>query len=184
MKTLSAAFLGLASVGLLSASGAHAADGTITITGQVVDSSCAIAVNGGTGDATVVLPSVSKTTLANPDDVAGSTAVNMTLSGCPATGSVRAYFEALNVDQSTGHLINTASATPAENVQVQVTNASGSAIDLRTNDNSTNSFVAFTDDGAGVGTANLQYGVQYIATGGAATAGQVETQLVYSLDYQ
>ncbi|WP_339511789.1 fimbrial protein [Pseudomonas sp. RL_15y_Pfl2_60] len=180
MKTLSAAFLGLASVGLLSASGAYAADGTITITGQVVDSSCDIAVNGATGDATVVLPSVSKTTLANPGDTAGATSVSMSLTGCPATGSVRAYFEALNVDQATGYLTNTAAATPAENVQVQVTDASGTGIDLRTNDN--NNFVDFTDD-AGVGTANLEYGVQYVATD-AATAGQVETQLVYSLDYQ
>ncbi|ARU88552.1 fimbrial protein [Pseudomonas sp. M30-35] len=180
MKTLSAAFVGLFGVGLLSTTGAYAADGTITITGEVVDSSCDVAVNGATGDATVVLPSVSKTALANPGDTAGATSVNLSLSGCPATGSVRAYFEALNVDQGTGYLINTASVTPAEGVQVQVTDANGTGIDLITNTN--NQYVAFTDT-AGVGTADLQYGVQYVATG-TATAGQVETQLVYSLDYQ
>lgn len=153
---------------------------TITITGQVVDAACDISVNGATGDSTVVLPSVGKNSLVNPGDTAGSTAVSMSLSGCPDTGGVRAYFEALNVDQSTGHLLNT-SATPADNVQVQVTNAVGTGIDLRTNTD--NDFVNFTDDGAGAGTADLQYGVQYVATG-AATAGQVETQLTYSLDYQ
>ena len=66
------------------------------------------------------------------------------------------------------------------NVQVQVTDPSGAGIDLRTNTN--NNFVSFIDN-AGTGSADLQYGVQYVATG-ASTAGQVETQLTYSLDYQ
>lgn len=176
-KVIFAAVSGFALMGAQSAS---AADGTITITGQVIDAGCDISVNGATGDSTVVLPAVSKNILANPGDTAGNTAVNLSLSNCPATGGVRAYFEALNVDQATGHLLNTA-ATPADNVQVQVTDAAGTGIDLRTN--TTNDFVNFTDDGGGVGTADLQYGVQYVATG-ASTAGQVETQLTYSLEYQ
>lgn len=176
-KVIFAAVSGLA---LLGAQSATAADGTITISGQVIDAGCDISVNGGTGDSTVVLPSVSKNTLANPGDTAGNTTVSLSLSGCPDTGGVRAYFEALNVDQSTGHLLNTA-ATPADNVEVQVTDAAGTGIDLRTN--TTNNFVNFIDGGAGTGTADLQYGVQYVATG-AATAGQVETQLTYSLEYQ
>lgn len=172
-------FAAMSSVALLGAQGAFASDGTITITGLVTDSVCDISVNGGTSDSTIVLPTVSKSVLAAPGNVAGNTAVNMALSNCPTTGGVRAYFEALNVDQATGYLKNT-SATPASNVQVQVTDPSGTGIDLRTNTN--NSFVSFIDN-AGVGSANLQYGVQYVATG-ASTAGQVETQLTYSLDYQ
>ncbi|RMH82372.1 type 1 fimbrial protein [Pseudomonas sp. AOB-7] len=166
--------------GLVGSFGASASDGTITIMGEVVDASCDISVNGGTADATVVLPTVSKTVLAAPGDVAGATAVNLALTNCPVSGSVRAYFEAHNVDQATGYLRNNAAATPAGNVQVQVADAAGSGIDLR--DNVGNTFVAFTDDG-GVGSANLNYMVQYIATG-ASTAGLVETALVYSLDYQ
>ncbi|MFI8482757.1 fimbrial protein [Pseudomonas sp. NPDC078700] len=171
---------GLAGIAIFGAAGAFASDGTITISGQVVDTSCDISINGGSGDTTVVLPSVSKTNLANAGDVAGSTSVSLSLTGCPATGSVRAYFEAQNVDQATGYLQNNAVDTPATNVQVQVTDTSGAAIDLRNNSN--NNFVAFTDD-AGDGTADLNYAVQYVATG-ASTAGQVETALVYSLDYQ
>lgn len=176
-KVIFAAVSGLA---LMGAQNATAADGTITIRGQVIDAGCEITVNGGTSDSTIVLPAVSKTILVNPGDTAGNTTVNLSLSNCPNTGGVRAYFEALNVDQSTGHLLNTA-ATPAGNVQVEVTDAAGTGIDLRTN--TTNDFVNFVDGGAGTGTAVLQYGVQYVATG-AATAGQVETQLTYSLDYQ
>lgn len=177
-KFMLTAMAGMAIVG---ASGAFAADGTITITGQVVDASCDVSVNGNVGDATVVLPSVSKIALANAGDVSGSTPVSLSLSGCPAAGSVRAYFEAQNVDQATGNLKNNASGTPATNVQVQVTDSSGAEIDLR--DNTNNNFVDFTDDGDGNGTANLDYAVQYVATG-AATAGAIDTALVYSLDYQ
>lgn len=178
MKTLSAACIGLVSAGLLCASGAYASDGTITITGQVTDSSCNIAVNGATGDATIVLPTVSTTVLASDGDTAGSTSMNMALTGCPtaAGGLVRAYFESANVDVGTGNLKNTATGTPATNVQVQVTNATGAVIDLATNDNNTSVDMS-------TGDANLQYFVQYYATG-ASTAGPVETALVYSLDYQ
>lgn len=179
MKTLSAACIGLVSAGLLCASGAYASDGTITITGQVTDSSCNIAVNGATGDATIVLPTVSTTVLANDGDTAGATAVSMSLTGCPSGQGVRAYFESTNVDQATGYLKNTATGTPAENVQVQVTDTSGNDIDLRSNATTNNNYVATETDGS----ANLEYGVQYIATG-ASTAGPVETALVYSLDYQ
>lgn len=167
---------------LLAASGAFASDGTITITGQVTDSSCNIAVNGGTADYTVTLPTVSKDVLASDGAVAGASAISFSLSGCPASGAVRAYFEPTNVDPSTGNLLNNA-ASPADNVQVQVLNQSGTAIDLR--DNSNNPFTNFIDDGSGTsGTADFTYSAQYIAVGGAAAAGQVDTALVYTLDYQ
>ncbi|MGL6152963.1 MAG: fimbrial protein [Aeromonas sobria] len=173
-------FFAVSGLALMGAQYATAADGTITISGQIVDVGCDISVNGGNSDSTVVLPTVSKNALANPGDIAGSTAVNISLNSCPESGGVRAYFEALNVDQSTGHLLNTAAGTPAGNVQVKVTDAAGTGIDLRTN--TTNNFVNFIDGGSGTGTAELQYGVQYVSTG-TATAGRVETQLTYSLEY-
>lgn len=176
MKTLSAAFWGLVSVGLLSTSGAYASDGTITITGNVLDTTCTVSVNGGGSDATIVLPTVSKTALTGPGDIAGTTDMNLNLSGCPDTGSVRAYFEATNVSQSTGNLFNTAT-NPADAVQVQVMNSDGTKIDLR--NNNTNEFVAFS----GTGTAVLFHSVAYVAIGPAG-AGAVESQLIYSLEYQ
>nr|WP_300310321.1 fimbrial protein [Halomonas sp.] len=167
----------LAGVTLAAATGAMAADGTITINGLVVDSACNIAIDGGAADATVVLPTVSSSSLAAAGDTAGNTAISMSLSGCPTSGAVRAWFEPTNVDMNTGNLLNNA-ATPAENVLVQVTDqASGNVIDLR--DNTNNPFVNFATDGS----ATLNYAAQYYATD-AATSGNVETQLVYTLDYQ
>ncbi|MFP2237272.1 fimbrial protein [Pseudescherichia vulneris] len=177
-KSILVALLGLGIAGSLNA---YAVDGTISITGQVVDASCSVAVSGGANDATVVLPTVSKTALSNPGDVAGATQVAMSLTGCPSTGSVRAFFEATNVDPATGFLKNNAATTPAEGVQVQVINAStATAIDLR--DNSNNDYVPFVDNGTD-GTADLNYSVQYVATA-PATSGLVDTSLMYTLDYQ
>jgi major type 1 subunit fimbrin (pilin) len=170
----------LLGAGLLGASGAFAADGTITIQGQVTDASCAIAVDGGTGDSTITLPAVSKSALAVPGDTAGAKSFTMQLSGCPATGSVRAAFSPLNVDPATGYLQNTATVSPATNVQVQVLDGTVTPIDLR--DNTGNEYVPFVDQG-GAGVADLNYAVRYVSTG-VATAGQVDTQLVYTLDYQ
>ncbi len=170
----------LAGTGLLATSGAFAADGTITIQGQVTDASCMIAVDGGTGDSTITLPAVSKSALAVPGDTAGATKFTMQLSGCPSSGSVRAAFAPLNVDPATGYLQNTATVSPASNVQIQVLDGTVTPIDLR--DNTGNEYVPFVDQG-GAGVADLHYAARYVATG-VATAGQVDTQLVYTLDYQ
>ena len=168
--------------GSLANSAAMAADGTITITGQVMDSSCVIAIDGGTGDISVALPSVSKTALATDGATAGLKQMAFTLTGCPASGAVRAYFSPQNVDSNTGFLMNNAVASPATNVQVQVLAHTGDVIDLR--DNSNNPFINFVDVDGTSGEAQLQYGLRYTASGGAAVAGSVDTALVYTLDYQ
>lgn len=180
-KTLIAATLAAASLTIIP--GAFAADGTITITGKVTDSACQIAVNGGDANATVTLPTVSTSSLISDGDVAGATPIVMSLSGCPSTGHVRAYFEPQNVDVATGYLINNA-VNGATNVQVQVLNAlDGSAIDLR--DNTGNNSVDFVADSDGTtGSVTLNYAAQYVAVNGAASAGSVTTDLVYTLDYE
>lgn len=174
MKTSTKLFM--ASCCALISSSALAVDGTIDITGTVTDSSCTIALDGGAASGSVVLPTVSATSLASEGTVAGATPFTFNLSGCPTTGATRAFFESTNVDQSTGFLANN-SATPAGNVQVQVADVNGAAIDLR--DQTNNPFVSFDASG----NANLTYNAQYVAVGGGATAGEVETQLVYTLEY-
>lgn len=164
--------------GVLS-SPAFSADGTITINGQVSDATCDVGINGATGgDYTLTLPTVQASSLAAAGAVAGSTQFTFNLSGCTATTAtqVRAYFEANNVDPATGNLVNNAATTPAAEVQVQITDNALNPIDLRTNTG--NQFVPFTS-GENV---DLTYAAQYIATG-ISTAGMVETQLVYSLEY-
>lgn len=52
---------------------AFAVDGTITINGQITDTTCTISVDGGSNDATVTLPTVSSTTLGAAGATAGAT---------------------------------------------------------------------------------------------------------------
>lgn len=169
----------------LLAGGAYASDGTISITGKITDASCSINIDGSTtGDATVELPVVSASSLQAPTDTAGLTQFRMELSGCTAStgtlSSVRAYFEPTNVNAATGNLVNLdSSATGAKNVEIQIVNDQGGAIDLR--DNSNNLPTPVDPD---TSTATLVYAAQYIGTAnGAAVAGDVNTDLMYSLEY-
>lgn len=81
-------------VGLVAA--AHAADGTITIRGEIVDTTCKI--EGALPPATinVRLPKISTAALKNVNDTAGATVFNINLTECPAAindQDVHIYFE-------------------------------------------------------------------------------------------
>jgi major type 1 subunit fimbrin (pilin) len=171
----------LAALGFLgAASSAFASDGTITINGKVIDATCVVNISGaGSGTATVTLPTVSKSVLKSAGSTAGQTLLQLNLTGCPTSGAARAFFESTNVDLGTGFLINKAT-TPAQNVQVQVlNNTTSTPLDLRDGGNANNAYVTF-DAG---GNAQLPYALRYVANG-VSTAGDVQTQLVYSIQYQ
>lgn len=167
---------------------AVAADGTITFTGNVVDTTCTI--SGGTAaarDFTVALPKVSASALNADAKTAGDTPFTITLSGCKsgtnaATGTVRTFFEnGANVDASTNRLKNTA-ASGASKVQIGILNAGDrSVIKVGAPDASQNSTKATLDSSGGI---TLNYVAQYVATGGAATAGAVTSSVTYSLVYE
>ncbi|MBV8272441.1 MAG: type 1 fimbrial protein [Cupriavidus sp.] len=170
---------------------AFAADGTITFTGRVTAQTCTIAGNGGNNNFTVALPTVSASTLATAGNFAGRTPFSIQLTGCnPNSGNVATYFEpGATIDATTGRLINTATTaaatettaatTAATNVQVGLLNADLTNIALGSAFASQNSQqVAITG-----GTATLQYYAQYVATGGATTAGDVTTTATYSIVY-
>lgn len=170
--------------------GASAADGTITITGNVTDVSCTIDIGGQTGgDSNVTLPSVALSSLSAVGDTAGATQISFHISECAVSspdgklpGTVRAHFDANNVDPQTGNLLNTESATPATGVEVQITNADNRPIDLRTNNN--NPYASIKDDGEGIGSANMVYAAQYVSISDSPAPGGVKGELVYSLEYQ
>lgn len=177
LTTLTATTLGLAA--LLSSS-AQAADGTITINGEVTAQTCQISGNGGGADFVVTLPTVSTSALPTAGATAGRTPFNVALTNCsPDSGNVAVYFEPnATVDTATGHLKNTASGG-AQNVQVGLLNSDHSDIQLGNGEASQNmQFVALD-----AGTATLNYFAQYVATD-AATAGTVTTRSMYSIVYQ
>ncbi|SAL19853.1 fimbrial protein [Caballeronia sordidicola] len=168
----------------LASTGANAADGTITFTGAVTDTTCSIdGKTAGAADKNVTLPTVTGSTLSAAGATAGTTSptdLTFVLSGCLSETKAVARFEnGPTIDQTTGYLTNQAPAG-AQNVQVRLLNASRLPINVVTGAN---------NDMAGNGTAivsgnaELKYFAEYYATG-KATAGPVNTSVQYTVDYQ
>lgn len=177
-------FSGIASVAFAAAAAlpavSHAADGTITIKGKVGTQTCTINGNGsGKTDFTVPLPKISTSALTAGGATAGRTPFTIGLTNCtPNSGNVYTHFEpGTTVNASTGNLFNTGG--DAENVEVGLLNgADESRIKLGKADE--NSLAVALSNGA----ATLPYYAQYVATGGAAGAGKVNTSVMYSIMYQ
>lgn len=175
IKTSNALIAAIASVFI--AQSAFAVDGTITINGQITDTTCSIAVNNGTNDGTVTLPTVSANALSSIGSVAGTTPFNIVLSGCAGStlNNAYAYFEpGPTVETSTGRLNN--SSGTATGAQVRLLDKASTPI-----------VVGGTSQGGVVedvsgGGATLGYYAQYYANS-AVTAGVVATQVNYTIVY-
>ncbi|WP_095108446.1 fimbrial protein [Pseudomonas sp. Irchel 3E20] len=171
----------------LAATSAFAADGTITITGEIGGTTCTI--SGGTGGAPgsganfpVVLNKVQTSSLAADGVTAGAKPYFIYVGGsatCPDGTIVAVMYETTSpaINPATGNLRNTAATSPAANVEVQIVDeATKTPMDLRTGQNSTTATV-------NAGLATLPFAAQYIATGGAAGAGIVSTAVQYSVTF-
>ncbi|WP_182407148.1 fimbrial protein [Psychrobacter sp. GP33] len=165
----------------LATSTAFAADGTITINGQVKDNTCIVNA-GTTKDFTVTLPTVSKQVLAVAGDTAGRTPFTINLTGCTAGSKVATYFEpGATVDFNTGRL-NNATGT-ATNVQVQLLGSENTVIPVLAAGAGGIQANSQLVDVSGGGSADLNYYAQYYATG-ASTPGSVATTVKYTIIYQ
>ncbi|MGC2943460.1 fimbrial protein [Burkholderia ambifaria] len=172
------------SAGLAAASAAHASDGTITFTGNVMASTCKVD-NGG--NVAVALPHVGANTLEASGSTAGRTPFTLSLQGC-ATGAgnptkVSAVFESgSNVDPTSGRLkldAGTAEQPAAQNVQINVLNDAQKAIHLGAMGDQGSQIIDIAADGS----AKLNYFAEYYATG-KAVAGAANSKVQYSLTYQ
>ncbi|MGY1951540.1 fimbrial protein [Pseudomonas pergaminensis] len=185
MKKQTLAFALLAICGL-GATSAYAADGTISISGSIIGTTCTI--SGGTGAAPgsganfpVVLDRVQATALSSAGATAGDKRYFIHVGGatCPAGTKVAVLYEASSpaVNPATGNLRNTAVATPAANVEVQIVDGAVNApMDLRLGRASTTATVTG-------GTASMPFYARYIATGGAARQGLVNTSVQYTVTF-
>ena len=181
---------------------AHAVDGTITINGEIIDSTCKINGTAPPADILVTLPKIGQTALKNEGDVAGATAFVIALTECPATlsGKVKAYFEpGPTVDYDTGNLIaytatadktkassipsNQASQTQFQKVQIQLANPDSTAIKIGAPDN-TAAGVELQNGTDSKKTATLHYLARYYkSSSGDITPGKLYTYVQYSIAY-
>ena len=156
---------------------AHAADGTITITGQVTDQTCKVTADSKNVE--VTLPTVGVSSLTTAGNTAGRTPFTINLTNCKA-GNVSAFFETGgNVDAASGRLNNTGGAA---NVQVQLLSDSSVVIPVLANATQAGvtTKVTVAEDGD---SAALNYYAEYYATG-QATPGTVTTSVQYTINYQ
>lgn len=163
---------------------ASAADGTITFNGEVTAQTCTInGAGSGSNDFLVTLPSVATSALAADGQAAGRKIFDIALTNCtPDSGNVHTYFEpGVTTDLNTGNLIVDAGVGAAKNVQIRLLNGDDySAIKTGFADALQNSKSAVIAAGSAV----LPYVAEYVAVGGAATAGAANSSVVYSLVYQ
>ncbi|NHC03430.1 type 1 fimbrial protein [Acinetobacter sp. 187] len=173
-------------MGLLSSTSVFATTGTITFTGMVLNSTCAVSVNSTTPDGTVVLQPVLNNAFASLTDgeAISTNAQNFTLtldSNCPSSGVVP-YFvnNAANV-HTNGTLKNRTNAGDAEYVAIALyADAAG------TEQNKIN----ITEDLTQVKSTGVNnvfpYTAKYAKNGSTSditTAGLVNASVTYALTY-
>ncbi|CAM4382565.1 fimbrial protein [Bordetella pseudohinzii] len=181
---------------------AQAVDGTITITGEIIDTTCKIENQDPPHNLMVTLPKISTKALKDANSTAGATPFTLRITDCPdsLSGSVKLYFEAgPTTDYGTGNLIAYTEAAPANpassipdrsnatvfnNVQIQLANLNGSPIMLgKPMEQQAAQGVPLSSSGS-TKQATLRYLARYIRTSTSAiTAGKLLTYVQYSVVY-
>ncbi len=178
---------------------ARAADGTITINGEITEQTCKINGSEPPAHILVSLPKISTSALKAKGDIAGSTAFLIKLTECPESlsGEVKAYFEpGPTTDYDTGNLYaykntaasakemasaipeNQASQTRTSNVEIQLANTDGTAITIGAPDSKAQGATLASQ------AATLRYLARYIKSGdGSVGAGKLVTYVNYSIVY-
>ncbi|MBS0041125.1 type 1 fimbrial protein [Shewanella sp. M16] len=155
------------------------ANNTITFQGEVSDETCEVAINGNTGNQTVLLPTIPATALAAVSATAGETSFTISVSGCSAAASalpIDTVFVGSSVT-SNGNLGNTGSA---QGVSIQLLDAvAGSPVDLTNGASVTGLNVAI-----GETSASHDFAVQYYAEDATVIAGSVISSVQYAISYQ
>lgn len=161
---------------------AHAASsGTISFTGSVNAETCAAVVNNGNANATVALPPATLSALNASGMTAGATTFTINLTGCDAVNTkTRAFFEGGGQVNSAGRL-NNSNTSGASNVELELFDVDDNDSSIVVGDYASQSTSGTTVDASG-GTATLNYGVRYYATG-VATSGAVTSSVTYSIVY-
>lgn len=161
-----------------------ASNGTVNFTGEVLDKTCDVTIDGNASPATVVLKAVDKSQLAAVGATAKRTGFNIGLSNCSGSATVTsasAFFENGSTVDPIGYRLNNTitDGSGAKNVQLQLVDApTGNMIKVGSPDQHTTS----TTYDLSSGSATLPYAVEYYATG-AATPGLVASSVNFTINY-
>lgn len=163
----------------MTAGSAMAADGTITVFGEVVTQTCTVAA--ADLNKVVYMPAVAASALAVNAATAGGTPFTIALTACPVGSSMSAHFlPGVTIDNTTGNLLNQATAPAAGNVEVALYDSTGATkINLAAAKGAQTSPAFVVPAG---GTTSLAYQAKYFATG-LGTVGKVQSTVDYNLSY-
>lgn len=154
---------------------AIAANGTITFTGEISNTTCNISINGRNSSTVIKFDPISASALSKPGEVANEQPVTLSLTNCQnPTENVRALFDSAETDSSTGNLKNKGTAA---NVQVQLLDSGREPIHLGDGSQSNGPSFKIVDQ-----MATLNYFARYYATD-KVDGGNVNTVVNYSLSY-
>lgn len=162
------------------------ATGLLTAKGKVVDTTCTVTGTDGP-NIIVELPTVPASMLDSKGKTAGDTSFTIKLSDCTSASNqlsdnARAIFYKDENVTTEGHLVNQATDSKANYVNVQLATVSGKKIDpnKQAKDQGADSY-AIKKSGA-TGSATLVYQVRYVAEG-QAEPGAVLAKVKYLVDY-
>lgn len=167
---------------------AMASDGTINFTGKVTDVTCVVSTNDTQGTAIVLLPTVGVNAFNNEaEKTAGATPFTISLSDCGnASGgdisgakNVAVYFEQGGTINTSGRLNNTA-ADGAKNVDIALYLASNDKDPLDLREIPGDGYTTIEDGGT---TAKMDFLAKYYSTSTAVEAGDVTSNVTYSIVY-
>lgn len=162
---------------------ASAQSGTITFNGQIIATTCSVTWpgNGGlTNDPIVTLPTVPTTALASAGATAGKQTVSLVIGGpgseCTSGNAAIELNPNRDANQSNGFLNNTAPVGDrAAEVQIALRDANDAPINIATPWRSAEIDLSVT--------RQIDFAAEYRATG-AATAGNVNASVGYTIDYK
>lgn len=153
---------------------AHAADGTVKFTGNIIADACT--VDTASKDQTVVLGDVSTKAFAAAGDKASPTKFKIKLTSCPASlTSVLVKFDGVS-DSANTNLLKLDSAQTATAVGIEIADNNGVPIPLHT--------ASPTYPIAADHTADLTFIGRYVATAAAVGAGTANGTSQFTINYQ
>ncbi len=156
----------------------NGATSSFTVEGKVTAATCAVVSK----EQRVKLPIAPSTSLRNASDTTGRTPFSIEIKGCPPDSFI--YFEgdplASIVVGTSGRLPNTA-VKGAQNVQLQILNSDGSAVDVNAAKGQQVSSAGVAVGGADENRVKFDFFVQYYATG-AAVAGKVTGTVTFLVE--
>ena len=154
----------------------------VTFQAEITSQTCEVSIDGAT-NAVVVLPTVSTVDLAGAGATAGLTPFTISLSGCTAPAMntpITTLFIGHNITAGY-NLGNSATASPATNVAIQLTVDAAGRWPIELYDAITPATGLILRKGDT--TASYQFGARYISEAGGATAGAVTAVAEYTISY-